>query len=92
MTLCAFKGMELPCIAEAKPGDRNGFCGPHQAMLQHDYALKFRRCSKRDGIERARNWAYSRGLDTDTLQSSADKMTDTTKPMTVKTVAEVDSL
>lgn len=61
-------------------------------MLVHDYALKFRRCSKRDGIERARRWATNRGLDVAALQLAADAMTDTTKPLTVRTVGDVDAL
>ncbi len=91
MTMCKYKGNELPCIAEAKPDNPRGYCGPHEQMLAHDYALASRRKSKQ-GAPFAEAWAARHGLDVDTLKAAADKMTDHTKPMTVRTIGDVDSL
>jgi len=92
MTLCAYKGMAQPCVAEAKAGDSRHYCGPHAAMLAHDYALAFRRRQRRHTANEAERWASSRGLDVAALQEAGAKMTDTTKPLTVRTVADLDAL
>ena len=91
MTLCTYKGNELPCIAEAKPDSSRHYCGPHEQMLAHDYARAYRRKAKAS-VPSADAWAARHGLDVDVLKAAGEKMTDHTKPMTVRTVADVDSL
>lgn len=92
MTMCAYKGNELPCIAEAKPDSKRNYCGPHEQMLLLDYALAFRRRQRRDTAADAERWAQSRGLDVATLQKLGANMTDHTRPLTVPYVADVDAL
>jgi hypothetical protein len=92
MTMCAYKGGVQPCVAEAKPGNARNYCGPHEAMLMHDYALAFRRRQRRHTAADAERWAATRGLDVATLQEAGAKMTDTTRPLTVKAVSDVDAL
>ena len=89
--LCAFKGQEVPCVAEAKPGDPHQYCPPHAAMLFRDYALAFRRRAKTNKTE-AERWAITRGFDVEKLSEIAATLTDTTRPLTVRAVSDVDSL
>lgn len=91
MTLCTYKGNELPCIAEAKPDSPRQWCPPHEAMLFRDYALAYRRKS-RQGAGVDDTWAHSRGLDIDKLKAEGANMTDHTRPLTCAAVADVDRL
>lgn len=91
MKLCTFKGNESPCVAEVKADSPRQYCGPHEQMLAHDYALAFRRRVSKDKAQ-AEAWAHRHGLNLDVLAAAASKLTDRTKPLTVRTVGDVDSL
>ncbi len=57
-------------------------------MRLHDYALAFRRRQKRVSQAEAVKWAESRGLDVAALEA----ITPNAKPLTVRSVEEVDAL
>ncbi len=88
MTLCTFKNQSQPCVAEAKPDSPRQWCPPHEAMRLHDYALAFRRRQKRFSQIDVTRWAETRGLDVAALEAIAPGA----KPLTVRSVEEVDAL